>query len=255
MGRPAPKRMGLPRRTARRLWPDRNPLRRATDRVEAALAVALIVVFVAVAPLLSLAAWHWAADAGHRAAAAQQATSHQVSAVTLKSAPPPVFGAEPASLVATVPARWVAPGGAVHTGTVAVAGGMRAGSKVTVWLNKAGQLTSPPLQPAQVNAQAAQAAAGAPFGLVLLLGGIWLVIRRALNRRRLAAWEAGWAAFGPRWTRRRLAAGPSGHGGGKSLEGECGHAVLDGVRVRHRGGSPDPPGDRRPRGRRGWPAR
>jgi hypothetical protein len=203
MGRPEPKRIGRLRRTARRLWPDRNPLRRATDRAEAALLASLIIVFVAVAPLLSLAAWHWAADAGHRKEAAQQSTSYQVSAVLLKGAPPPVFGAEPASLVASVPARWVASGGAVHTGTVAVAGGMRAGSKVTVWLNKAGQLTDPPLQPSQVNAQAAQAAAGAPFGLMLVLGGVWLLIRRVLNRRRLAAWEAGWAAFGPRWTRRR----------------------------------------------------
>jgi hypothetical protein len=201
MGRPAPKRIGRWGRAARRLWPDRNPLRRGTDRAEAALVAVLIVVFLAGAPLLSLFAWHWAAAAGQRAERAQQGSSHQVSAVLLQNAPAPVLGADGVSLVENVRARWLVPGGGVRTGEIPVFGGMHAGTEVPVWINKAGQPTGQPLQPAQVTAQAAQAAACAPFGLALLLAGFLLLARRMLNRRRLAAWEAGWSAFGPRWTR------------------------------------------------------
>ncbi|MBV9381324.1 MAG: hypothetical protein JOY82_08365 [Streptosporangiaceae bacterium] len=190
------------RAAVRRLWPDRNPLRRATDHAEAMLVAGLFLLFLVCAPLLSLGAWHWAAAAAHRTQLEQQAASRQVSAVVLQNTPPAVLGVQPSSLVTSARARWVAPGGAVHTGTVPVMAGTRAGSRVPVWVGRNGQQTAPPLEPSQVTMQAAQAAVGAPFVLALPLGGIWLAVRRVLNRRRLAAWEAGWAAFGPRWTRR-----------------------------------------------------
>ncbi|HEV3294168.1 MAG TPA: hypothetical protein VG123_34735, partial [Streptosporangiaceae bacterium] len=47
-------------------WPDHNPLRRASDRVEAAVIAAALILFLAGAPLLALFAWHWAGSAAHR---------------------------------------------------------------------------------------------------------------------------------------------------------------------------------------------
>lgn len=49
------------------------------------------------------------------------------------------------------------------------------------------------------------------FGVQLLAGallGVWFAARRLLDRRRLRGWEAEWAVFGPRWTRKR--GGPAG---------------------------------------------
>ena len=43
----------------------------------------------------------------------------------------------------------------------------------------------------------------APAALALLLLGLAWLVRRVMDRRRLAAWEADWALTGPRWTRRR----------------------------------------------------
>ena len=48
-------------RMARGLWPDRNPLRRTVDRVEAVVVAGLAAAFMAGAPLAALAAGHYAA--------------------------------------------------------------------------------------------------------------------------------------------------------------------------------------------------
>ena len=44
-------------------WPDHNPLRRTSDRVEAAIVAAALILFLAGAPLLALFGWHWADSA------------------------------------------------------------------------------------------------------------------------------------------------------------------------------------------------
>jgi hypothetical protein len=72
-----------------------------------------------------------------------------------------------------------------------------------VWVDGPGRLTSLPLRPSQVRAQAMLAAWLAPAVPGLLLAGVWLAVRGVLGRRRMAAWEVGWRATEPRWTRRR----------------------------------------------------
>ena len=47
-------------RFARRLGLDGNPLRRRTDKVAACLAAMLVMAFLIVAPMISIAAVHWA---------------------------------------------------------------------------------------------------------------------------------------------------------------------------------------------------
>jgi len=44
-------------RVARGLWPDRNPLRRTSDRAEAAMVAVLIAAFLIGAPLIALITW------------------------------------------------------------------------------------------------------------------------------------------------------------------------------------------------------
>ena len=159
----------------------------------------LAVAFLAAAPLSAVAAWHAAYSMGSRTAHAQQAAWHQVPAVPLTTVQASGYG----RYEATVRARWTAPDGTRHSGTIPVPRGATAGRTVPVWVDTAGRLTGPPLQLAQVRNQAATAAMLAPIvaGLVLLCAG--QLAHGVLGRRRLAAWDADWRATGPQWTSRR----------------------------------------------------
>jgi len=178
---------------------DRNPLRRGSDRAETAMIGALLAAFLVGAPLAAHAAGSWTYAASAREAQAQRAVIHQVPATLLQAATPwsvTAGGSE-------AEARWRAPDGQVRTGQLIVAGGAAAGSTVPVWVNQAGQLTEPPLEHSQVvgRADMSRVLGVAAVAVTLILVG-WLG-RRALDRRRLAAWDADWLATGPRWTSRR----------------------------------------------------
>ena len=86
---------------------------------------------------------------------------------------------------------------------MAVPDGAPKGSAVMVWVNQAGQQTDPPLQASQVQGRVVMAvgAAVAAVAVMLIITG-WL-IRWALDKRRMAAWDAEWLANGPRWSPRR----------------------------------------------------
>ena len=181
-------------RVVRGLWPDRNPLRRAVDRVQGVVVCALAVAFLAGAPLAAVAAFDYGAHVVH----VQQASWHQVPAVLLATAHTVGYtGYQP-----NVRARWAAPDGARRTGMVPAPPGTRAGSTVRVWTDAAGRPADPALQLLQVKGQTALAAILAPvlLGQVLLAAG--LLAHYLLGRRRLAAWEAEWRAIGPQWSRR-----------------------------------------------------
>lgn len=100
-------------------------------------------------------------------------------------------------------ARWTAPGGATRTGEVGVLAGTPKGTTFDVWVDAAGQLTSPPLEPAQIAGQADAASVAAVTGVALAYLCEAVVVRKVLVRRRLAAWEAEWAVTGPSWNRQR----------------------------------------------------
>lgn len=183
-------------RAVRELWPDRNPLRRSLDRVEAAIVTGLAVAFLAAAPVAAVTAGHLAHGIASRNASAQRSW-RQVPAVLLASA------TVPGQFWTTVPARWAGPGGARHTGWVPVLASATAGRTVMVWTDASGQLTDRPLRPSQVWGQAVMAAVLAPVVLGLLLGSGGLLAHGALGRRRIIAWDADWQATEPLWTRRR----------------------------------------------------
>src|SRR5947209_16066010 len=66
---------------------DRNPLRRGTDRVEAALRLVLIILLVLVVPAAAVAAGQWAYHRELHQSQLQQATDHLVTAVLVQDAP------------------------------------------------------------------------------------------------------------------------------------------------------------------------
>jgi hypothetical protein len=185
------------------LLPDRNPLRRACDRAESAIAAVLLAGFLIGAPLLAVACGQWASGAALRAERTEQATRHQVTVVLLASTATAAQNAYNETVLVEARARWTGPGGVTRTGTIAVPPGESAGSRLTIWVDAAGRQTGQPLQGSDIAAQHTIAALLGPVVLGLVLLGGWALTRRALDRRRMAAWDADWQMTGPRWTSRR----------------------------------------------------
>jgi hypothetical protein len=190
-------------RVLRGLRLDRNPLRRRSDRVETAVFGLLLVVFGVAAPFAAHAAGSWSYAVSERQAQAQQATLHRVKATLLEKADPWNGYANAPGAAPEVSAWWRAPDGQLRTGKLFVPAGGPAGSTVTVWTNRAGQLTDPPLQRTQVASRAQVTEAFAVAGLAVVLFALGWLARQVLNRRRMAAWDADWLATGPRWSPRR----------------------------------------------------
>ena len=161
----------------------------------------LLVVFLAGVPIAALAAAGWAAANGVRAERAQ-AGWRQVPAVLLQDAPDPAHAMSQASLEPLVRARWAAPGGAPRDGEVYVPGGTRAGTTVTVWTDRSGKLEGVPVQRADVAIREALAALAVAVLAAAAVAVTGFLARRALDRRRLAAWDAEWSRTGPQWTGR-----------------------------------------------------
>ncbi len=187
---------------AGRLRPDRNPLRRRVDRIEAVLLALIIAAFAAGAPLAALAGGGWAAavtGSVQRAEAGWQPVSARVLQ-TAAAAPRGLYQAAPDRLTE---ATWLAPDGRRQVGRIGVPGGVRSGQSVTIWVNRAGRVVGYPVQHADVVIRSLLAGAAAVLLLAAALGIIALLVRRLLDRRRLAAWDMSWAVTGPQWTGRR----------------------------------------------------
>ena len=182
--------------------PDRNPLRRRTDRVEALILGGLVAVAAAGAPVAAVAASDWAHAGATRAAHAQQETGHRVQAVLL--APPrAVAGGYAVNGMTPASATWTTPGGVRRTGQVSVPADSARGTTITVWTDQAGNVTSPPLTPAQIADQGTFAALVTVAAIVLACLLATVTTRLLVNRCRMAAWTADWAVTAPMWNRQR----------------------------------------------------
>ena len=183
------RRMRRAVRFVRGLWPDHNPLRRASDRAEAGIIAGLAVAFLLGAPLIAMAVWHLAVGTAFTTAEAAHAGFRPVPARVLADAP------QSYGYAVLVPARWEAPAGPERSGRIAVRPGTQAGATVTVWVRPSGQLARTPISAFETSFQAdVTAAMTVPcWGLVLL--GAGALSRRLLDARRLAAWDADWLAL------------------------------------------------------------
>jgi hypothetical protein len=186
-------------RLARRLGLDRNPMRRRTDKIATCLLALVVVAVLIGTPVVSIVAIGWA---GRSAADGEQSTRswRQVSATVQKTAPaPPAW--QPSGY-SWVPARWTAPDGRPRAGQIPVSTAVTAGQVVPLWVDGTGTPTGPPPSRRAVLADEAAAVAVAVAGLGVVLLCLTCAGQWVLDRRRLAGWEAGWAAVGPQWTKR-----------------------------------------------------
>ncbi|MEU0005866.1 hypothetical protein ABZ079_16710 [Streptomyces sp. NPDC006314] len=97
--------------------------------------------------------------------------------------------------------RWTVASGSAHTGRVRVDPGSEAGTPVTVWTDPRGHLVSRPASAAEAAFRAALTGGlvGVSAAAVPFIGG--LALRGRLEHRRMEAWDAEWARFGPQWGR------------------------------------------------------
>lgn len=179
-------------------------MRRASDRIEALLAASLFLCFLVATPL----AGGWVARSVHRADLRQQASDrlhlHNVEAVLIED--PQALGVADGTGLpvaqSVARARWTAPDGSVHVGTVQVAATDRAGGRIALWIDDQDLPSGPPAQ-LSPGADAVAAATGVALGVAAVLAAVHLAVRRLLDRRRLRSWQQEWLEVGPRWTRHR----------------------------------------------------
>lgn len=181
---------------------DRNPLRRVSDRIQTCVLAGLFVALVAAAPFLVFAASHSSYVDALQARNQQQATRHKVSAVLTEEAPP-ISGYSMDTGVPTS-AEWTSAAGVHRTGLVSALPGTAKGRTVQIWTDDStGNPDVPPLTLAEAAGQADATMVGAIAGIgVAYVAGAGLVVY-VLNRRRMAAWEAGWRVTEPAWNRQQ----------------------------------------------------
>lgn len=180
-------------RQYRWLLPRRGSLARPWDRIEAVVALAVLVLALVAIPVGVLAG----SAAHHREAAiaaAQQAERRPATAVLLAPTDPATTSDAGVTVpTESVQARWLV-GGTDRTGPIEAGPGLKAGEHVGIWLNQAGNPVGAPMSGLNVLGLSigfgALVWAGGMVGLLLVYWGV----RSVLDRARLAAWAREWEA-------------------------------------------------------------
>ncbi|MEW9534684.1 hypothetical protein [Microbispora sp. NPDC049125] len=172
-------------RRVRLYRPDRNPLRRGSDRWEAlAVAAGIVLVLTSFWPIASVTATVY----GRGLQAEQASRLRAPVTITLVDA----GGGR---------RQWVTSTGAVVTGRVVPMGRPTVGARERVWLDGANVVTIRPRDHAETVLDAGLVAAGLETGLVFCLFVVYLLLRFLLDRRRDAQWSAAWLTASERWRR------------------------------------------------------
>jgi hypothetical protein len=177
-------------------------LRRGTDRVEDALAwllTALGMIVLIGAVTIGVGVYTQSMDRSR----AHPADRLQATAVLLVDASDRVADQGSAAPFARVPARWTDSVGRQHEDEVLARSHSRAGDQVSIWLDRDGDLASPPGSPLSA------ALDGLVIGIVMLglgcilIAAVWIGLRRIIFQHNIRAWEREWARVGPGWTSQR----------------------------------------------------
>ncbi|MER5767272.1 hypothetical protein [Streptomyces sp. NPDC001985] len=186
----------------------RNPLRRATDLVEAWTALLAALLLVTAAPAVGWFAGSATEDSLRQSARQQRLQRHPVTATVLGPLSPagaPVYTPDsPAAREKPrlVRARWTAVDGGSRTGSVPTTlRDPRPGDRLTVWTDTRGRTAPLPLEPSAVRVHAVLGGLGAAFVCAGLVEALRRLIVRWLSRRRFARLDRAWAATGPDWGR------------------------------------------------------
>lgn len=190
-------------RLARRHGLVRSPLRRTTDRIEAAVTVTLTVVAVLVVLLATITAMRtYHRDLTHAAVTAAQETS--VTAVLLTNAElaNTTSSEQGVASETTALARWQLSNGQQRNAPIWVGANLHAGDRMSIWIDQHGNRVDPPETPGFIIANAAVLGVDVVIGGWLALGALWWIVCRVLSRINMAWWDVQWARTEPGWNRR-----------------------------------------------------
>lgn len=190
-------------RLVRRHGFTRSPLRRSTDRVEAGVTAALVVLAL-LAVLLAVVV---AINVHHREqaeAATKAAHQTSVSAVLLTDAAVPLVDSSGQGVVgqATALARWPLPNGQQRTAPLWVSADRHTGDRMSIWIDQQGNRIDPPQTVSSMIAGAVAYGIGLVAAGWVLLGLLWWAACHLLGRINAAWWELDWARTGPGWSHR-----------------------------------------------------
>ncbi|SDG29266.1 hypothetical protein SAMN05421505_10366 [Sinosporangium album] len=178
--------------------PDRNPLRRRCDRIEAfVVTILLLIGLVAVYPAVVVGVMTF--DHG----VATEKAGRWVHAVVVSEAPHGVLtsaAAQAAPAMAHV--RWHGPGDKNTTALAPVPAGTEPGQAVNIWVDGSGTPGSGPQDRVTTVVHAVTTGLGTMIGAAALLCLAGALTRKVLDRRRLAEWEAEWTAADRHWPTR-----------------------------------------------------
>jgi hypothetical protein len=182
--------------------PDGNPLRRRYDRLESGLVLALVLAFM-------LFLWPAMLVGGsvYRDGLADERVgpgARQLVTAVLTEDAPEQMNAAGAAFMVRAQARWTMPDGTAREGKVQVRPLTRAGTRVQIWVDADGRPTTPPNKRAETITKAVFAATGVQLAATLGLVLIYVIGRRALDRRRYREWDIAWALADAKWRRRQV---------------------------------------------------
>lgn len=180
-----------PTRFRRWLGCDRNPLRRASDRIQARLVFLAAISYIPLAILAASYVSHRDYEAGVRAQ--QVLHARPVTAVVLTAAE----SSNPMAPV-RVPVRYTIDG-QTRTDATPVPYRTPAGATVRVWADRSGHLTTPPPTTSQLKGQVLAIRVFTPLLLAEIIVLSLYALRWYLDRWRFAQWDLEWRLLGPRY--------------------------------------------------------
>jgi hypothetical protein len=184
-----------------------NPLRRRTDLVEAWVALAAALLIAVAVPVVGVVTGDLSRHALLQSVEEQQRERHRISATVVKEIAQQRLDPDPETspdrdVQSRVLARWTAPDGTRHRGTViADLKEPRAGDRFPLWTDAHGEVVGRPLDTATATTHAALAGFGAAAGAAALVEGARRLIVWRMVLRRYARWDQAWEKTGPDWGR------------------------------------------------------
>jgi hypothetical protein len=187
------------RQVIRRFTLGSGPLKRTSDRLQYLARVLLAGVVVMSLPV-ALAVATASYTEGRSEAATQAAEREQVVAELLEDAVAQKGGAAGAPSEAWATAVWTAASGVERTAAISVPARARAGSTLTIWVDRDGHRTTRPLSSGDVVGRTVGTAVLTYLGISMVAIGAYRLFRSQLDRSRSRRWAAEWADVEPRWT-------------------------------------------------------
>jgi hypothetical protein len=186
-----------------RLWRTvhhgRNALARRSDRAQAALLVAVVVIGLSAIPFAAAAASQKYAQQT-QISLQQTSTRHLATATLLGDGATADANGRAAATGTSTEATWPLPDGSLRTGKVSAGEGTLAGQTVSIWIDTAGNPVTAPLSADAVDIVAVGVGLGLWLGLCLALASLYLLTRYGLDRGRAAQWQRDWALLEERRT-------------------------------------------------------